>query len=65
VAGAVSIINAADEEALYNQLLLVAKKKTAEADVKLDERGRPIEASDEEEDFGDNVLIVEPPTSAP
>jgi DNA topoisomerase-6 subunit B len=60
VAGAVSIINEADENVLYNQLLEVARKKTSEADVKLDERGRPIEQTDEEEDFGDNVLIVEP-----
>jgi DNA topoisomerase-6 subunit B len=62
VAGAVSDINAADRDALYDQLLQVARKKTAEADVKLDERGRPIEEPDEE-DFGDNVLIVEGPSS--
>jgi DNA topoisomerase-6 subunit B len=58
----VSDINAADRDALYDQLLQVARKKTAEADVKLDERGRPIEEPDEE-DFGDNVLIVEGPSS--
>lgn len=32
----------------------MAKKRTAEADVELDERGKPIE----EEDFGENVIIV-------
>ena len=57
VATAVSEINAADRSTLYNQLLVLAKKKTAEADVKLDRRGRPIE---EELDLGDNVLIIDP-----
>ena len=42
---------------LYEQLMTVAKRKTAEADVKLDSRGKPIEEADE--DYGDNVLIVE------
>ncbi|MEN6407599.1 MAG: DNA topoisomerase VI subunit B [Thermoguttaceae bacterium] len=54
VATAVSRINSADRKKLYDQLLEVAKKQTAEADVELDERGRPIE----EEDFGGNVIIV-------
>lgn len=58
VATAVSSINQADRDALYEQLLAVAKSKTAEADMKLDERGRVVE--DEFEDFGDNVLIVDP-----
>ncbi len=40
VANAVSDINNADRKQLYDQLLVVAKKKTATADVKLDERGR-------------------------
>jgi len=56
VAGAVHDINGADKKTLYDQLLLVAKKKTAEADTKFDESGKAIEAT--EEDFGDNVLIV-------
>ena len=60
VAQAVQTINGADKEALYNQLVAVAKRKTAEADVVLDESGKPI--AEEEEDFGDNVLIVEPGT---
>ena len=45
-----------DREELYNNLVLVAQKRTAEADVKLDDRGRPID--EEELDLGDNVLIV-------
>jgi DNA topoisomerase VI subunit B len=58
VATAVSRINSADRDKLYHQLLDVAKKRTAEADMQLDDRGRAIE--EDAEDFGDNVLIVEP-----
>jgi DNA topoisomerase-6 subunit B len=58
VATAVSRINQADRQKLYEQLLLVAKKKTAEADVKLDDRGRPVD--EDLEDFGGHVLIVDP-----
>ncbi len=57
VATAVSTINGADRDDLYAQLMKVAKKKTAEADVKLDSRGKPIEETDD--DYGDNVLIVD------
>jgi len=57
VAGAVSQINGTDRAKLYEQLLAVAKKKTAEADVKLDDRGRPIE-DEEELELGDNCIIV-------
>ncbi len=57
VATAVSVINGTDRSKLYEQLLAVAKKKTAEADVKLDDRGRPIEEEDEL-DLGDNCIIV-------
>jgi DNA topoisomerase-6 subunit B len=56
VAGAVSAINNVDREKLYEQLVDVARKKTAQADIELDDRGRPVE--EPEEDFGDNVLIV-------
>jgi len=65
VAAAVSQINGTDRAKLYEQLLAVAKKKTAEADVKLDDRGRPIEEPDEL-DLGDNCIIVsqEPPGGA-
>jgi DNA topoisomerase-6 subunit B len=56
VATAVSRINNANRNKLYEQLLAVAKKRTAEADVELDDRGKPIE--EDAEDFGDNVIIV-------
>jgi DNA topoisomerase-6 subunit B len=57
VAAAVSQLNGTPADALYDQLLRVAKRKTSDADVRLDERGRPVEESD---DFGDGVLIVNP-----
>jgi hypothetical protein len=57
VATAVAQINGVDRAKLYEQLLAVAKKKTAEADVKLDDRGRPIEEADDL-DLGDNCIIV-------
>ena len=57
VATAVAMINGVDRAKLYDQLLAVAKKKTAEADVKLDDRGRPIE-DEEELELGDNCIIV-------
>jgi len=57
VADAVHVINGNDKKSLYDQLLKVAKRKTAEADTKLDEQGRKIKRSEEDE-FGDNVLIV-------
>jgi len=58
VSGAVSRINGADREKLYEQLLDVAKKRTTEADMKLDDRGRRVEEADL--DLGRNVLIVDP-----
>ncbi len=57
VARAVSEINGADADTLYEQLLQVAKRKTAEADARFDDRGRRIDPS--EVNYGDNVLIVE------
>jgi DNA topoisomerase-6 subunit B len=57
VATAVSSINGVDREKLYDQLLAVAKRKTAEADVKLDDRGRPIQ-EEEDLELGDNCIIV-------
>ena len=60
--GDVSSINRADKKKLYDQLLEVAKRKTAQADVKLDKHGKPIE--EPEEDLGDNVIIVDPATMA-
>jgi len=58
VATAVSEVNGVDQGQLYEQLVKVAKKRTAEADMKLDDRGRPIE--DSALDLGENVLIVDP-----
>ncbi|NQU20666.1 MAG: DNA topoisomerase VI subunit B [Candidatus Nealsonbacteria bacterium] len=58
VAGAVSSINRGDQDALYEKLLQVARKRTVAADMQLDDRGRVIEETDE--DFGENVLIVDP-----
>ncbi len=62
VAGAVSDINNADKQQLYDQLLKVAKRRTSEADVRLDDRGRPLDKV--AQDFGDNVLIVDPTNEA-
>jgi DNA topoisomerase VI subunit B len=56
VAAAVSEINGADRDGLYTQLLEVAKRKTAEADARFDDRGRRVE--EDVEDYGENVLIV-------
>ena len=58
VATAVSEINQTDRDALYKQLLTAAKKKTSEADVRLDDRGRPID--EDHGEMGSNVLIVDP-----
>src|SRR5262249_30726664 len=63
VATAVSEINAADRAQLYEQLLSVAKRRTADADMKLDDRGRRIEETERLAAL-DNVLIVDP-TEAP
>jgi DNA topoisomerase VI subunit B len=60
VAGAVGEIqdlNDKKKTELYERLLGVAKKKTAEADMKLDSRGKKILA-EEEPAFDDKVLIV-------
>lgn len=62
VANAVGAIREFDDKKrkdLYERLLHVAKRKTSEADAKFDDRGQRIKES--EEDFGDNVLIVETP----
>jgi DNA topoisomerase-6 subunit B len=58
VATAVSELNRANRDELYKRLVKVAKRKTSEADTRLDDRGRPIDADDR--DFGSNVLIVDP-----
>jgi DNA topoisomerase-6 subunit B len=58
VATAVSEINHVDRDALYEQLLSVAKRRTAEADMQLDDRGRPVEEAELAADSA--VLIVDP-----
>ena len=60
VANAVSDINGVSKKQLYDDLLLVAQKKTQEADTKLDKHGKRRDDSDDGELYGDNVLIVEP-----
>ncbi len=59
VATAVASIRDYDDRSrkeLYGRLVDVAKRKTAVADTKMDERGKKVEDGDE--DFGENVLIV-------
>lgn len=63
VATAVNKINDADRDALYEQLLAVAKQKTAEADAKFNDQGQFIEEDDP--DFGENVLVVDGPPTLP
>jgi DNA topoisomerase-6 subunit B len=58
VATAVSEITPVDPSKLYEQLLHVARKRTSDADVKLDDRGRPVDQSDLADDAA--VLIVDP-----
>jgi DNA topoisomerase VI subunit B len=58
VAKSVSEINHVDRDALYEQLLSVAKRRTADADMKLDDRGRPVEEAELAADTA--VLIVDP-----
>jgi DNA topoisomerase-6 subunit B len=64
VASAVSEINGVDEVGLYNQLVSVAKRVTADADMKLDDRGRKMVDDHAELDFGESVLIVDPVSHA-
>jgi DNA topoisomerase-6 subunit B len=58
VATAVHGINGVDRQELYDRLLHVARRKTSQADLELDERGRPVEEAHATEDFGEHVLIV-------
>ncbi|MFM7078015.1 MAG: ATP-binding protein, partial [Planctomycetaceae bacterium] len=59
VARAVAVINGGDAKKLYEDLLVVARKKTAQADVRYDDRGRPI-VEEDELDLGKNCIIVAP-----
>jgi len=55
--GSIKDFSERSKKDLYGRLLHVAKRKTAEADTRLDARGLKVEA--EMEDFGENVLIVD------
>jgi DNA topoisomerase-6 subunit B len=60
VARAVSSIKDYDDrksKSLYDQLVDLAKRKTAVADARFDDSGKKVKAA---EDFGENVLIVKP-----
>jgi DNA topoisomerase-6 subunit B len=65
VATAVSMITPVDREKLYEKLVSVAKRKTAEADLQLDEHGRPVNPEPTAEDYGGGVLVVDPEQLAP
>jgi DNA topoisomerase-6 subunit B len=54
VATAVSGVNGMSLQELFDALVMVAKSKTATADVQLGEDGKPME----EDNFGENVIIV-------
>jgi DNA topoisomerase-6 subunit B len=60
VASAVSQINGVSRKQLYDDLMEVARKKTREADTRLDDRGRKVD-TEEARLYGDNVLIVDAP----
>ncbi|MFP6649383.1 MAG: DNA topoisomerase VI subunit B, partial [Pirellulaceae bacterium] len=55
VSKAVSEINGTDDKALYKKLLKVAERIISAADIRMDDRGEIID----EDNYGDNVLIVE------
>jgi len=64
VAGAVSSIKDYSDRSrkeLYGQLVDIARRKTAVADTQLNDRGKKVEQT--EEDFGENVLIVNEETA--
>lgn len=65
VASAVSEIREVDRNALYEKLVQVARRRTSDADMKLDERGRKVEVEEDELELGSGVLIVEPEDRAP
>ena len=64
VSGAVSDINGAEREALYDELVKVAKKVTADADMKMDDRGRKVSPEEVELANDASVLIVDPLNAA-
>ncbi len=60
VSGAVSEINGEDRNRLYDELVKVAKKVTADADMKMDDRGRKVSPEESELANDTAVLIVDP-----
>jgi DNA topoisomerase-6 subunit B len=60
VSGAVSEINGAERDSLYEELVKVAKKVTADADMKMDDRGRKLSPEESELANDAAVLIVDP-----
>jgi DNA topoisomerase-6 subunit B len=64
VSGAVSEINGAEREALYEELVKVAKRVTADADMKMDDRGRKLSPEESELANDASVLIVDPLNAA-
>jgi len=61
VANAVSSIKEYDDRSsnkLYGQLVDLARRRTAVADNRFDDRGKKVDEA--EENFGENVLIVDP-----
>lgn len=63
VANAVAIMKNVDPDEVYRDLMEVAKRVTPEADLKLDEHGRPILEQPSPEEFDGAVLIVNPEES--
>jgi DNA topoisomerase-6 subunit B len=59
VANAVAVIRSVDRDAVYRDLMDVAKRVTAEADLKLDEHGRPVSDESTSGEFDGAVIIVE------
>ncbi len=60
VSGAVSDINGVERGSLYDELVKVARRVTADADMKMDDRGRKISPEEEELANDAGVLIVDP-----
>ncbi|MDO4576464.1 MAG: DNA topoisomerase VI subunit B [Planctomycetia bacterium] len=59
VARTIHNITGEDFKKVYDNLFEVARIRTFEADIKMDENGNVLRPEDEEIDYGDNVLIVE------
>jgi len=65
VANAVSVMRGVDRDEVYRDLMEVAKRVTAEADLKLDEHGRPVREDPTPEEFDGAVIIVNPENEEP